>query len=263
VTRAADKAKPLVEQLTALGAKVQVIPVLEVRPTSDWDKVDQAIDRIEQFDWIVFASANAVNYFLGRTRELGALERLSSKIAALGPATAESLRQFQLTAQFIPSVFIADSFVAEMSHVTTLAKSQILWPRGNRGRMLIADKLTAAGAHVHVVSCYESGLPEDKEATAAACAELVKLHSADIITFASSESVKNFTELVALGSGENESGSATQILHQRLGQIVIAAIGSETAKACRRHLGKVDLQASEYTTDGIVQALLEYARHHI
>ncbi len=262
VTRARDKAKPLVDKLTALGALVQVVPVLSIEPASDWNETDRAIARIEEFDWIVFASANAVQYFLGRCRKLGALDRLKCKIAAIGPATAKSLSEFELTAHFVPSTFIAESFVNEMTQVAALHGTEILWPRGNRGRMLIAEALETAGAHVQTVACYESSVPAQRHETATELGRLLKLNLLDIVVFASGESVKNFADLALEGlEAGHERSESNDNLPRCISRVVVASIGSETSKACRRYLGKVDLEASEQTTDGVVSVLIQNACH--
>ncbi|HEY9717743.1 MAG TPA: uroporphyrinogen-III synthase, partial [Trichormus sp.] len=89
-------------------------------------------------------------------------------------------------------------------------------------------------------------------------AKLLKPNSVDIIILASSESVKNFVELAAAGLGDSNDCNIQSLVND----VVIASIGSETSKACRRHLGKVDLEAVEHTTEGLVSALLQNACHH-
>jgi uroporphyrinogen-III synthase len=108
------------------------------------------------------------------------------------------------------------------------------------------------------VACYESSPPDDCDATGVELAKLLSPNSVDIIIFASGESVKNFVELAAAGLGENNDCNIQSLVND----VVIASIGSETSKACRRHLGKVDLEAVEHTTDGLVDLLVLSARHH-
>ena len=101
-------------RLEALGAEVLLAPTVGVRPITDPGPLDAAIDRLADYDWLVFTSANGVRFFLRRLeqrgRDLRALGHL--KLAAIGPATAEALAQFHLRADLVPASYRSEALAA-------------------------------------------------------------------------------------------------------------------------------------------------------
>ena len=116
VTRAAGQASKLAELLEDQGAGVLLQPAIEIGPPADWGPVDRAIERLSQFDWLVFSSANGVRFLLDRLlasgRDLRALGRVH--LAAIGPGTAEELARFHLSADLQPTSFRAESLAAAL-----------------------------------------------------------------------------------------------------------------------------------------------------
>ena len=106
VTRPAADGARSAAMLEAMGAEVLLAPMVEVRPISDPAPLDAAIGRVDQFDWLVFTSANGVRFFLERLEHLGRdLRALGGvRLAAIGPATAQALAQYHLHADLVPDV---------------------------------------------------------------------------------------------------------------------------------------------------------------
>ena len=105
ITRPRDQAAELAERVTALGGVPSILPTVEIREVADWAPVDAAIANLANFDWLVFTSRNGVRAFLDRLRSVGrdlrALGR--TKLAAIGPKTAEALRDYHLDADLVPA----------------------------------------------------------------------------------------------------------------------------------------------------------------
>lgn len=101
VTRAADRAQPLLDALRAAGFEPVECPLIETVPIED-GPVD-----VRGYDWVVVTSAAGAEE-LAR-RHLGPLPRL----AAIGQATADALRRHGLPVDFVPRTSTQEGLVAE------------------------------------------------------------------------------------------------------------------------------------------------------
>ena len=252
VTRAAGQSSKFSERLTSIGATVIQMPTLEIGPPSSWDALDNAIANLSDFQWLILTSSNAVNYFFERLiaqgQDIRALARV--KIAVVGEKTAESLKQRCLQADFIPPNFVADSLVENFPEELTAKK--ILFPRvESGGREILVKELTAKGAKVVEVAAYQSCCPT----TIPPSAELaLQGGTVDIITFASSKTVKFFCQLAERIFAESSVASCLE-------GICIASIGPQTSSDCISLIGRVDVEAEEYTLDGLTLAIVNWAKN--
>jgi uroporphyrinogen III methyltransferase/synthase len=142
--------------LSELGARVVLQPAIEIREPQDWSAVDTAIQRLSDFDWLVFSSVNGVRAVMRRLQHLGLdLRALGHvKLAAIGPATSETLADFQLRADLQPERFQAEDLAAAL--VSRAAGQRFLLARASRGREVLAEELHGAGGHVEQMIVYES-----------------------------------------------------------------------------------------------------------
>ncbi|HEY9764434.1 MAG TPA: uroporphyrinogen-III synthase [Trichocoleus sp.] len=249
VTRSAGQSSQFTNLLMAQGAQVVEMPALEIRGPSSWAALDDAIATLPSFDWLILTSANGVTYFLERLRALGKDVRALAgvKLAVVGKKTASVLAQEGVSPDFIPPDFVADSLVEHFPEPVSGLK--VLFPRvESGGREILVKELTVAGATVVEVPAYESGCPlkPDPEALAA-----LKSGSVDGVTFASSKTVRHFCTLLAQGLGPN-----WQVV---LEGVVVASIGPQTSDTCRELLGQVDIEATEYTLEGLTHAITTWA----
>ncbi|MGB0564294.1 MAG: uroporphyrinogen-III C-methyltransferase, partial [Spirulinaceae cyanobacterium] len=246
VTRATTQASAFTQLLTAQGATVIDLPALEITAPSSWDALDGAIAHLAQFDWLILTSANGVNAFFERLQAAGKDSRAlgSVKIAVVGKKTAQVLGRYHLTPDFIPPNFVADSLVAAFPE--PLAGKHILFPRvESGGRELLKQELTAQGAALTEVAAYQSGCPKT---IAPAAAQALREGGVDIITFASSKTVKNVQHLL------------TQVpaLDPQLPGICLASIGPQTSATCQACFSRVDLEAEEYTLEGLTATMISW-----
>lgn len=249
VTRAAGQASDFEALLTQAGAQVIELPALEIGPPSSWEPLDRAIAELASFDWLILTSANGVNYclerLLSRDQDVRALAGL--QIAVVGTKTAESLRRWGLQPDFVPPDFVADELVAHFPGQGVLAGTRVLFPRvESGGREVLVAELSARGAEVVEVPAYQSGCPA---AIAPAALQALQTQSVDAITFASSKTVRHFCQLL------EQTGLPWQ---EWLQGVCLASIGPQTSKTCRELLGRVDVEAQEYTLAGLTQALMQF-----
>ncbi len=244
VTRAREQASDLVTLLEEQGACCLELPTISVQPLDDYAKVEEAILRLPDYDWIVFTSVNGVNYFWTQLEEIGLDTRMLGGIdvAAIGPATAEALRQRGVHPDFIPDTYVAESVVQGLIEHGATGK-HILIPRAREAREVLPEELRKAGAHVDVLPVYEaapSGTPEQRDQLL----EQLAVGEMHYITFASSSTVDNFFALVH-----------PDHIKQYRNRIKLACIGPITAKTLEGYGFQTDIQPTDFTIPALVTAM--------
>ncbi|MBW4421836.1 MAG: uroporphyrinogen-III C-methyltransferase [Myxacorys californica WJT36-NPBG1] len=245
VTRAAGQSGHFSRLLEQQGATVIEMPTLEIVPPSSWEEIDDAIARLNDFDWLILTSTNAVDYFFDRLgsqlQDVGALTNI--KIAVVGEKTAFKLKQRGMQPDFVPPDFIADAMIVNFPE--SVEGKKLLFPRVETGgRETLVKEFKARGAEITEVAAYQSACPEEADPHAIAA---LKNRKVDIITFASSKTVKHFCELLdrSLGEGWNTY----------LENVGLASIGPQTSKTSKALLGRIDIEAQEYTLEGLLSAI--------
>lgn len=260
VTRSRNQAGELSSRLSKLGAEPIEIPVLEIEPPDSWEPLDAALDQVAEYDWIIFASTNAVDSFVDRFESFGRTvdELVKIKFGAIGPTTADALVERGIAPAYHPDQFIAEALVQQFPGYPNLKGKRILWPRTNVGRTYISDKLTEAGAAVDIVQAYKTSDPKDPDAAASRIVNLLAARQLDVITLASSQSAGNLAKLIARGLAAAGEKSAGLTIGRLLLDVKIATIGPQTADAAQRALGKADIEATRHTIGGLVDAIVNH-----
>ena len=227
ITRPAEKARRLADRLRSLGAVPIEFPTVKIEPAES-GPLDAALRALDTFDWIVFTSANGVEAVFARFAAAGKDARAvaARKVAAIGPVTAQALRAKGVEPSLVPGEYVDEAILDALGDVRG---KRFLLPRADIAREALADGLRGKGAAVTEVAAYRTvgvgGPPPD-------------LSGADAVTFTSSSTVRHFLA----------SGAA-------VGRAKVVCIGPVTA-ATARELGlTVDAMATEYTEDGLIQAL--------
>jgi uroporphyrinogen III methyltransferase/synthase len=235
VTRPEDPHDPLAEQLGWLGAEVIVQPAIRIAPPADWRPVDAALARSNEFDWLVFSSANGVSYLLDRLRETGTQLVSKLKLAAIGPGTADELARYGLRADLVPEQYRAEALAEALTHEAP--GRRFLLARASRGREVLAQQLSAAGATVEQIVVYSSSDVQEPDPAAAA---LLRAGRIDWITVTSSAIARSLVRLF----GDD------------LRRAKLASISPITTGTLRE-LGHLPAaEAAEYTVDGLVAAIV-------
>lgn len=195
VTRAAGQGSALAERLLALGLQPVLVPAIALAEPTTFAPLDEALARLEDFDWLVLTSANAVEAFAARAGQRVA--GFSGKVAAIGTATAEAIRSAGLPPEVVPAKAVAESLAAALVPYALRpdgSPARFLLPRAEQGRDVLPETLTAAGAAVTVAPVYRTVVPETSMHL------LRSLHeepdaAPEAITFTSSSSARNLMEL--------------------------------------------------------------------
>jgi uroporphyrinogen III methyltransferase/synthase len=244
ITRPRLQAAEFAELLEASGAEVVPFPTIETVPPASLAPLDDAIRRADQFDWVVFTSANAVRVFFTRLEKLGADVRdwHRSRFAAIGPQTAKAVQQHCVRVETVPDEFRAEAVAALLAQVG-VGGQRILLPRAAGARDVLPTRLRALGATVEEVVTYTTVLPQ---ANADELHEQLLRGDVDLVTFTSSSTVHNFVAAFA--------GSPHGVLaHARVG-----CIGPITAETAHSYGMQVTIQPATYTIPAFADAIVRY-----
>jgi uroporphyrinogen III methyltransferase/synthase len=242
VTRAAEEGTKLAARLERLGAEAVAAPTIELEDVAPPAALDAALAALETFDWVVFTSAHGVAVFFARLYASGAdVRRLgNARLAAIGSATANALANRGLRVDLVPPTFRGEALAEALApHV---GGRRVLLPRAEGAREVLARMLVRAGADVADVPTYRAKAAASLPGSVTA---LLGLDAIDAITFTSPSTVRGFHAL--LQGGALATGGAR-----------IACIGPVTAEAARTLGWSVDVEAREYTVEGLTQALIDY-----
>ncbi len=241
ITRPEVQAADTLDRAIELGAHPVPLPLIRIEPPEEWTGTDAVLDRLGEFDWVIFTSANGVEGLLGRLWERGGDARTlrAAKLATIGPATAAALEAFRLRADLIPEEYRAEALAAALApHVRG---QKVLWARANRGRDVLPEALREAGASLEQVVVYRNF---DEDSAAQSVNDLIQAGELDWIGLSSPSIARSLGEILNAQS------------RAQLGRTVhLAAISPVTSAAARECDLPVSVEASEFTWDGILRAI--------
>jgi uroporphyrinogen III methyltransferase/synthase len=246
VTRAREQASELVDLLRDANAEAIEFPLIKTTPPADaYAALDSAVADLKSFDWLVLASATAVQAFFDRLREAGKDARALGlvQVGAVGPATADALLQRGIVADFQP---LEATGKALGEQLPVDAGARVLIPRSAIGEAVLPERLASRGAQVVQAIAYETVV--DGEG-AEMVRERLREGSIDAVTFTSSSTVRNFRDAL---SALPDDGHAKPPLDR----VILACIGPSTARTASEIFGREpDIVAEVHTVPGLVEAL--------
>jgi uroporphyrinogen III methyltransferase/synthase len=221
-------------------------PVIELVDPPDPEPLRRAVHELSSYQWVLFTSQNGVERFFaelarqgGDTRRLGGV-----RVGAIGQKTAGALDRFAVRADLVASEFVAEAFARDLLAAQRGQPGRVLIPRALVARDVLPRLLGERGFTVCVAPSYETRVVS--EAGRSAIAELFQQRAIDAVVFTSSSTVKN--ACAALGQSAAEA----------LGQVTVGSIGPVTTETAQRLGVRVDVTASVYTVDGVLDALGQY-----
>ncbi|MFH1596787.1 MAG: uroporphyrinogen-III synthase, partial [Pseudomonadota bacterium] len=245
VTRSRKQASRLVELLNAAGARCLEVPTIEIVPPDDFAPLDEALDDISRYDWVIFTSANGVKALMdrlfGQDKDVRALGR--AKIAAIGPATAQALKEYGLAADVVPETFQAEGLLDALTpHVSP--GTRILLARAQMARDLLPDSLRRLGAQLDVAPVYQARAPQTIPPEAEAA---LRQGGVDILTFTSSATVHNFAGLLGKARFQQLAAGAA-----------VAVIGPITRATLSEYGITPQIEPAEFTIPALAAAIIEH-----
>jgi uroporphyrinogen III methyltransferase/synthase len=244
VTRSAGQSGPFVERLDDLGAECILLPTIEFAPPRDAAPLTEALGRLDTYDWVIFTSANGVDFALDALRAAGRDARAfgRARIACIGPATARRLAERGLLADRVPETFVAEALLEQFVAEGITGRRYLLL-RAEVAREILPDALRAGGGAVDVVVAYRTQAAVVEPAALAR----IRRGEVDVLTFTASSTVRHFCDLVG--------PEAVAALQARVPALCIGPVTAETA----RDAGfRVAATAESFTIPGLVDALVAW-----
>jgi uroporphyrinogen III methyltransferase/synthase len=242
VTRAPEQAGELVAALANAGAEAVIAPLVQLAEPEDPSALDAALDRLADYDAIVFTSANAVRFTAQRAAQRGiALATVTARVICVGPATAQAALEAGIPVHRAPPArYDAEAVLEQLLADGDVRGQRFLLPRSDLARGALPDGLRAAGAHVDAVVAYRNApAAVDRDWL---LGELVA-GRLDALTFASPSAAKRFAEALDPAA----RSAATKCL--------IAAIGPVTARALATAGLPAQVVAQSATAASLVEQL--------
>jgi len=236
VTRTRQQAGELSRRLSDLGADVLELPTIRIEPPKDMKAFGQLVMDAHTYDWLVFTSPNGVDRFFEMfyrlykdARSIGGV-----RIAAIGPGTAEKIKQYRFAVDLLPEKYVAEGLI-EAFKKEGVENQTFLWVKAEQTREVLGNELTGMRAIVDEAIAYRT-VPESADSDAVV---QFKERAPDIITFTSSSTVEHFLKL-NLPLAENT---------------LVASIGPVTSKTLRENGVRIDIEAKEHSIPGLVAAI--------
>jgi uroporphyrinogen-III synthase len=228
-----------------MGAEVIEIPTIEIKPPSSYKALDAALKNIAKYDWLILTSVNGVEALFARLKKLRiAPAKLAHlQVAAIGPATQREIENGDLKVAVTPDRYVAEAVVEALKGQTK--GKRVLLVRAKVARDVLPTELRKTGAKVDVAEAYETHVPKGSKA------KLNRLFSndtsrPDIVTFTSSSTATNFLSLLEKDHWHG------------LREIWLASIGPVTSDTLRQAGFKPNIEALEYTMEGLALAIAKH-----
>lgn len=262
------------EPLEELGAEIIEFHTIKIVPPEDWTGLDNAIENIEAYDWLILTSANGVTFFFKRLfeRDRDIRDLKGIRICAVGSTTASAIHKYGIKVDLIPEKFSAEGLIKVFTKdiggpavidpcrgsgsgskdnaespdlkATLLKGLRILLPRAETAREVFPKKVRELGGEIDVVTAYRAVKPE---AQGRRLKRFLREGKISIATFTSAATFNNFIEIM--------EEDALELLHD----VAIAVIGPVTAKAVKKAGLTVSIMPKEATIDAMVKEITTWA----
>jgi uroporphyrinogen III methyltransferase/synthase len=243
------------ELLAELGAEIIEFPTIKIVPPISWVALDEAIDKIESYNWLILTSINSVKFFFKRLfeRDKDIRELKGVKICAIGTKTAGEVKKYGLKINLVPEEFNAEglikAFIAEYETQTKTKWSteqglkgiKFLLPRAEHGRSIFPDAIKELGGEIDVATVYRAVNPG---VHGKRLKRFLKERKISIVTFTSAATFNNFISIMDKDA------------HNLLKGVIIAVIGPVTAKAVKTAGFKVNIMPRQATIEGMVREII-------
>ena len=240
VPRETKQIKSFSEMVQKYGGIPVEVPLLAFKPIGLTKEIKGVINNLIQYDWIIFTSNVTVDTFFSFTKEN---MTPFPKVATIGTKTAKVLLEKGLQVEFIPTEFVAETFVTEFLPYVQEG-TRVLIPKGNLARSFISEGLKRIGAIVDEVIVYETYFPVESKGV---LTQILIQDGLDVVPFTSPSTVDHFMEVIV----ENN-------LFHKLSTFTFACIGPVAKKRAENMGLTVEIVPTVYTAEEMVRAIVNY-----
>jgi len=237
ITRPSRQSPVLQQTLARKGARVVSVPLVAIRPVRD-ARASHYLKRIGEYDWIVFSSANGVDFFFKNLRGRK-MTSTRTRFAVIGKKTARALAAKGSRARLVPGEFVQEDLARALLEQIGGGSAKVLLVGSKQGRTVLSRRLRAAGCRVDRWTVYET---RPLFSSHRRVRRLIDERKCDAVLFTSSSAVESFRE-------------AVKGLRKKLEGVVIGAIGPVTADTAAKAGFPASAVARESTVEGLVKAL--------
>nr|WP_239454490.1 uroporphyrinogen-III synthase [Bacillus suaedaesalsae] len=245
ITRAEKQSEDFIFQVLKYGGEPVALPLIAFKAATLTEEQQQLLHKASTYDWLIFTSANGIDFFFEQLESKNIEPDFSSnKIAVVGEKTHKALSKYGLTATIMPREFVAEGLVYTFKEYD-MKNQKVLYVKGNLSRGVIPEQVRLLGANVDELTAYETYCPTSSERLT----ELLST-SIDVFTFTSPSTVQNFVRLL---DGENWK--------KWIDSAVICCIGPIT-KAAAENVGlNPKIVPTTYTIESLVHEIVMYYNH--
>ncbi len=245
LTRSLGQLNDEAGRLMKLGAEVISLPTLKIVPPSSWIKCDEAIKNFNLFEYVIFTSQNAIEWFLKRLDLLEKRNELySKKIIAIGTKTTEKLMSLGFSVFFRPEKFNSKFLTAELKNLLK-AGDRVLLPKSEIAQETIEKELIKSGIYVQSVPVYNVDIPDLEDIVDQI--KLINEKEIDVYVFSSPSTFNNFLKLMRIENPELFFKEKT-----------IAVIGPTTKNYIEKFGIKVQIEPIQSTYDSLIESIIKY-----
>lgn len=223
VTRPVHQAGGLMKAIEQAGGKAVLLPLIEIVPVENPQMFEQCWKSLEHYHWLVFISANAVNF--AASMNGGRIDLPATlKVAAIGQATASALRQHNIAVNLLPDGGYNSEALLKAAAWQQLDGQRFLIVRGVGGREKLANTLRMRGAEVDYLEVYRRIRPNNNPEPVK---KLLDRQQLSAIVLTSGEAVKNLSDILNQANGL--LSTPLVVISSRIAQIA-TRLGFETIK---------------------------------
>lgn len=245
VTRPAHQAAHLAELIVAAAGKPVLFPVLEILDAADLQPLYALIDRLDSFDLAIFISPNAVNKAMNLIKSRRELP-VALKIAAIGRGSSKELKHFGVTDIIAPTARFDSENLLELPRLQDVAGQRIAIFRGDGGREVLGDTLTARGAIIEYAECYRRSRPD---ASAGGLLRQWSRNEINAVTVTSAEGLRNLYDMLGKLGRQWLKTTPVFVPHERILEVA-------------RELGLEQGVVTPSGDEGLVQGMVDWFRTH-
>jgi len=244
ITRTNEQSSDSVKKLESLGAKVIPFPTIKIVPIKVFNHFDTYAEKLNNFDYIVFTSENAVKYSADRLKEIGKVIPDNVKVVCTGSKTADKCDDCNINVDIIPDDFSAKGLLEHFS-TKNLVEKKFFIPSSEIARDELKMGLLELGAEVVQTPVYDVALPDEEENRKNI--ELISRNKPDLFIYTSPSTFHNFLKILEIDNPVSYFRNYD-----------VAAIGPTTTQAIENEEVKVSIVPKSFTMDGLIDAIINY-----
>ena len=216
VTRPIHQAAALAEGIRAAGGNPYLFPVLEITDIPDPTHLIELVHRLEQFNWAIFVSPNAVEKAMNLINKHGEFP-IDLKVAAVGKGSAAALKQHGIADVLIPNDQFDSESLLKSADLQNMTNQRVVIFRGRGGRQLLGETLSQRGATVEYAECYLRKKPSDMDTTT--LMQVWSTGKIDAVIITSSEGLHNLFDIIGTVGQQLLKNTPVFTVHARIAQI--------------------------------------------